>query len=47
MTIKCMDNIGIVVRNLDAAIALFTIRPEGILIGLAQELGQQGGGGRP
>jgi hypothetical protein len=41
-----MDNIGIVVQNLDAAIALFTIRPEGILIGLAQELGQQAAAGR-
>jgi hypothetical protein len=42
-----MDNIGIVVQNLDAAIALFTIRPERILIGVAQELGQQSGAVRP
>ena len=42
-----MDNIGIVVQNLDAAIALFTIRPERILIGLVQELGHSAGAVRP
>ena len=72
MTVKRMDNVGLVVADLDAAIEFFTelglelegrapiegdwadgvtglrdmrvdyIRgPEGILIGLAQELGQQ------
>ena len=57
MTVKRMDNIGIVVEDIDAAIGFFTELglalegrmpiegetrgPEGILIGLAQELGQQ------
>jgi catechol 2,3-dioxygenase-like lactoylglutathione lyase family enzyme len=55
MTIKRMDNMGIVVESLDATVAFFTElgmrlegramiegewagRPEGLLIGLAQEL---------
>jgi catechol 2,3-dioxygenase-like lactoylglutathione lyase family enzyme len=57
MTVKRMDNVGIVVEDIDAAIEFFTelglhlegrapvegdwAGPEGILIGLAQQLGQQ------
>jgi hypothetical protein len=47
MAVKRMDNVGIVVADLEATIAFFRelgrlcyIRgPEGLLIGLAQELG--------
>jgi len=67
VTVKRMDNVGIVVKDIDVAIEFFTelglelegrapvnalgylrvmftvddIGPEGVLIGLAQQLGQQ------
>jgi hypothetical protein len=42
MTVKRMDNVGIVVESLDAAIPFFeelglSRGPEGLLIGLAEE----------
>ena len=46
MTVQRMDNVGIMVEDLDAAVGFFTYRlcyirgPEGILIGLAQQLVQ-------
>ncbi|HET8802243.1 MAG TPA: hypothetical protein VFN01_13805 [Marinobacter sp.] len=47
MTVKRMDNVGIVVevvRYEDTYRLCYIRGPEGILIGLAQELGQQSPG---
>lgn len=44
MTVKRMDNVGIVAKDLGAAVEFFTeLGPKGILIGLDQELRKPAG----